>query len=536
MPNNVMNMDGSFKPFRAWCQHVLPLVYDDSLSYMELLNKVIVYINNFGEYLEEFSAINEVKYGGPWDVTKQYTPNTVVSVGDTGYMSIKPVPAGIDINNTDYWLKVADFAGQVVDLGVRVIALEGEMTTAETDIDNLETRMGTAESNISSIGGRVTTAEGDIDTLESQVSALNSKVTAMKNRDIEYWKNANVLFIGDSYTGGYNGTTTVNSFVEYMNANLHFNTYYKLGEGGAKFSSVTGNHFYTETVDFVANHSAQVCESITDIFILGGYNDFPADSEDDIISNNSFGINTTISYLKEHFPNAVIKIGMIGRALYATQFEPNFPKFNKVVRAYKKGALLNGVEYLEGSELIMHDYRMFASDRVHPSTEGYEYLGNMLTELVLNKDFDYLYTPNATNIFNLNFTNSNFDSCPFIMYQTLTKGGVTLDIYGGQHNIATPIPTWDAAYVNKVYIGDMINASGVNMFLPIYDVYIPVEIGIKHNDGCDNVGGFIMIGYDHKVYLCCTCLNSATFSYKRFTNVTNLVIGKASHTIPLELC
>lgn len=33
------------KPFRFWCQHVLPLAYDDSLSYYELLNKVVVYLN-----------------------------------------------------------------------------------------------------------------------------------------------------------------------------------------------------------------------------------------------------------------------------------------------------------------------------------------------------------------------------------------------------------------------------------------------------------------------------------------------------------
>lgn len=33
-------------PFRFWCQKVLPIVYDDSLSYYELLNKVVVYLNN----------------------------------------------------------------------------------------------------------------------------------------------------------------------------------------------------------------------------------------------------------------------------------------------------------------------------------------------------------------------------------------------------------------------------------------------------------------------------------------------------------
>ena len=34
------------QPFRFWCQTVLPLVYDDSLSYYELLGKVVKYINS----------------------------------------------------------------------------------------------------------------------------------------------------------------------------------------------------------------------------------------------------------------------------------------------------------------------------------------------------------------------------------------------------------------------------------------------------------------------------------------------------------
>lgn len=37
------------KHFRFWCQKVLPLVYDDSLSYYEVLCKVVTYINNLIE-------------------------------------------------------------------------------------------------------------------------------------------------------------------------------------------------------------------------------------------------------------------------------------------------------------------------------------------------------------------------------------------------------------------------------------------------------------------------------------------------------
>jgi len=40
-----MNGIKSLQTFRFWCQKVLPLVYDDSLSYYEVLCKVVNYIN-----------------------------------------------------------------------------------------------------------------------------------------------------------------------------------------------------------------------------------------------------------------------------------------------------------------------------------------------------------------------------------------------------------------------------------------------------------------------------------------------------------
>lgn len=42
----------TLQPFRYWCQKVLPLVYDDSLSYYELLCKVVDYLNKTMEDVE----------------------------------------------------------------------------------------------------------------------------------------------------------------------------------------------------------------------------------------------------------------------------------------------------------------------------------------------------------------------------------------------------------------------------------------------------------------------------------------------------
>lgn len=53
----------TLQPFRFWCQKVLPLVYDDSLSYYELLCKVIDYLNNtigdVNSIVKEFSELEK---------------------------------------------------------------------------------------------------------------------------------------------------------------------------------------------------------------------------------------------------------------------------------------------------------------------------------------------------------------------------------------------------------------------------------------------------------------------------------------------
>lgn len=63
-----MNSFTTIPKFRFWCQKILPLVYDDSLSYMELLCKVIDYlnkviedINNIPDYINSMVSDEKLK-------------------------------------------------------------------------------------------------------------------------------------------------------------------------------------------------------------------------------------------------------------------------------------------------------------------------------------------------------------------------------------------------------------------------------------------------------------------------------------------
>ena len=116
------NCDTEF--FRFWCYKVLPLVYDDSLSYYEILCKVVDYINNLIETdkvqstdIEKLKQeVQEVK---KWidnfdasyaeSIIAQYLATMIfVTISDSGYIiynipkhwqSITFNTTGLDIEN-----------------------------------------------------------------------------------------------------------------------------------------------------------------------------------------------------------------------------------------------------------------------------------------------------------------------------------------------------------------------------------------------------------------------------------------------------
>ena len=83
------------------------------------------------EYVNQYTAVNEVSYGGLWDIEKQYKQWTVVTDGMKSYISIKPVPSGIAIDNSEYWT-------QMVDLDPRINEIEKDVADLTLDVDKLK--------------------------------------------------------------------------------------------------------------------------------------------------------------------------------------------------------------------------------------------------------------------------------------------------------------------------------------------------------------------------------------------------------------
>ena len=90
---------------------------------------------------------------GEWDSKIPYSPLTIVMYKNNSYTSKKPVPAGIDISDTNYWALTGNFNGavsenssKIADLTTRVGNLEKypsysavDETVTFSDVANLGT-------------------------------------------------------------------------------------------------------------------------------------------------------------------------------------------------------------------------------------------------------------------------------------------------------------------------------------------------------------------------------------------------------------
>lgn len=87
--------------------------------------------------IADFISLNSITYADPlqWDITRQYPKNQVVlDTNGDGYLSVQPVPVGVEIDNTDYWTKIGNFSELWSTIKLAITAVdEGLKTAASAD-------------------------------------------------------------------------------------------------------------------------------------------------------------------------------------------------------------------------------------------------------------------------------------------------------------------------------------------------------------------------------------------------------------------
>lgn len=155
--------------------------------------------------IADFISLNSITYADPlqWDITRQYPKNQVVlDTNGDGYLSVQPVPLGVEIDNTDYWTKIGNFSELWGTVKLAITAAdEGLKTTASADreIGNLVwlnntlyvcttaitrgTEYGTNNTAKTTIDARLANLAQAVKTLQDNMSDINTTLTNKIDKD-----------------------------------------------------------------------------------------------------------------------------------------------------------------------------------------------------------------------------------------------------------------------------------------------------------------------------------------------------------------
>lgn len=188
------------------------------------------------------------------------------------------------------------------------------------------------------------------------------------------YTNRKIIFIGDSYGTGNNSvdsthTTSWTTLVpQYLG--LSNSQYYTNSSDGSGFKA--GLTFKSQ-LEAVASGITDK-NSITDIVIVGGYND-----KDYSVSDIETKMAEFFTYAKTTFPNADMKLACVG---WTKHYDNRQFIASRVIPAYTNCGKY-GCQYLDNTQFILHDYRLFSPDDFHPSQDGQNILSSYLTDALL---------------------------------------------------------------------------------------------------------------------------------------------------------
>lgn len=117
------------KKFRGWCHKVLPLVYDDSLSYYEFLCKVLEKLN------EVIDAVNAIIEGGGYD------PTVIAQLQE----------------------EVGTLTTSVTAIQTRLTNLSNTVSSMDDEVDTLSNTVSIIEDTVGGITDTLASVEDDVD-------------------------------------------------------------------------------------------------------------------------------------------------------------------------------------------------------------------------------------------------------------------------------------------------------------------------------------------------------------------------------------
>lgn len=299
---------------------------------------------------------------------------------------------------------------------------------------NINVKDSTARSDIENTNVKLTNTNTKLDALSTKVTKLHHK---------------GYIFIGDSYTQGYSPDGNIsNTFVNQIISNLKITDVKISANGGASFAN-SANNFLT----LLKNTNVADKNSITNIIVFGGYNDYSW-SKTDITT----GMTNFFNYAKTNYPNAIISIGYVGFCTDSSTYSERADS----ISVYNEVSGQLGGNYLSGCEYILHNTNEMSSDGIHPNITGHKMLASYCTTALMNgscnptsteyitlvpaegwtveKPNSFLVTKNG-GVLTLQIDRNNFKHAPFMFKGDETRYHIgtfnNTSIFGNNNGLTT---------------------------------------------------------------------------------------------------
>lgn len=294
------------------------------------LDYILKKIKELNIRIDDFEAFNQLTYSGLWDITKQYVKWTVViNANDGAYLSIKPVPMGVDISNSEYWVKISDYSALISSL-------------AQPN-DNNRKYLFLGDSYYIGGTGAVYTGTGWGEQIKSFLNIPDDRIVLATIDDISP-----------------DGIAVLPGF--YPSAGTH-----------RSFKTI---------LETIANRlTSEERASITDILVTGGYNDRDQGAAIEA------GIADFSSFAHSMFVNAKVWCACIG---YAGTSEDRI-KLN-TVRDYYRNCIKHNMAYINNAEFIMVNDDLILADKIHPTDQAQALIGSSLANGLLYGNTTFGYT------------------------------------------------------------------------------------------------------------------------------------------------
>ena len=387
-------------PFRVFCQKVIPLAFDESMSYLELLYSLL-------HYLKE-TVIPAVNNNADAVTELQNLYNELKSYVDNYFENLD---IQTEINN-----KLDEMAesGQLAE----IISLYLDYNLLQCYNTNEELKQSTSLNNgsFARTYGKLTYNDGygafykirlrtnqdepDDDNLIVLVNTENLIAEKMKNQylidtknnlqnEINKLKNKRIVCIGDSYNKANGWGVKLQSITELSN-----NDFYSYGESAGGFVKTGNNGFTFQTllennINNIANK-----DTISHIIVCGGTNDALSIEYTNNLEN---AMNNFITYCNTQFPNAKIFIGFVGgNARKSNDDYANRERmYNNNVFIYATRQRKKNVVFMNGLENIMKNKNMYENDYIHPNTEGVNAIAGGINNFINGGCYDMKYGNNT---------------------------------------------------------------------------------------------------------------------------------------------